>query len=130
MSGGNPLAQIFGGMVEEPREHKKTEPTILVHTLNEILAAYRAPCPFQVGDLVMPRRGMPLSGEGEPHIVAEVFETPLRPTQASQVNGLNYNARIDMRVLHEHAEHIMAHCVESWMFERYVPKVTEGTTRN
>ena len=61
MSGGNPLAQIFGGMVEEPREHKKTEPTILVHTLNEILAAYRAPCPFQVGDLVMPRRGMPLA---------------------------------------------------------------------
>lgn len=85
---------------------------------------YGAACRFKAGDVVTPRAGGPLHGEGWPHIVLEVFESPFRyfPDTNNGSASIEYGARFDMRVLHENADGIIhAHVVESWLFDDWAP---------
>lgn len=101
----------------------KSPPDVLCKTLREIAARYSAPCPFKVGDLVTPRKGYVSKEEGEPGIVIEVAEQPIRNFACvegqTDIASMAYGAKIDVRVAYGRHGVIMAHWQESWTIEPY-----------
>lgn len=101
----------------------KSPPDVLCKTLREIAARYSAPCPFKVGDLVTVRKGYNLKGEGEPIIVIEVAEQPIRNfacvDDPSDVASMAYGSKLDVRTAHERGGNIVSHWQESWCLEPY-----------
>ena len=51
-------------------------PEAVIETLREHPANYTAPCPFKVGDLVTPRKGVNICDAGTPQIVVELMTDP------------------------------------------------------
>jgi hypothetical protein len=90
----------------------------VIHELRSILKDYQAGCSFAIGDLVTPRKGRAVRGDGEPHIVLEVFDPPIRRTPDA-TDQLAYG-RCDMRVLTLSGDAYVAHLAEGWQYERYV----------
>lgn len=100
------------------RRASKPLPEAQVATLREVLDRYTSPCPFKVGDLVTARAGMNVKGAGEPHIVLEVFATPIRSHENPGSN--TFVGRFDMRVAtFPNASNVACFSVESFTFERY-----------
>lgn len=91
----------------------------VVDELRQLLRQYRDSregCPFQIGDLITPRRGRNLKQQGRPHIVLEVLDPPIRPV----VRGpIDHGARFDLRVACWINGDYVALLVESWQYERW-----------
>lgn len=122
-------ASRAGSGSEERDEPAKTPPGVLCLTLTEVAARYAAPCPFKPGDIITPRRGFHVRRHGEPHIVLEVFESPVRITsiveEITDVGHPVFGSRLDFRVCCEVGGKITAYTAESWMYEPYTgPRAT------
>jgi hypothetical protein len=96
---------------------------IVCHTLQEVCETYQKPCPYKPGDLVTPRRGYWIKGAGEPHIVVEVFDPPIRliTDDVEEAGSMMYGARFDIRVacMSNHTRNVVAFVAESWAYEPY-----------
>jgi hypothetical protein len=120
MMGRSALEAIFEGMVQE--EPPALHPDAVIARLKEACASYVTGCKFSVGDLVTPRAGMNLRGEGEPHIVLEVFSTPVRILDANDPSdscGNTFGSRLDIRTANMVGDTLVPHMGESWHFVRY-----------
>lgn len=105
------MRELFTDDDDQPRPLTEA----IIHELRVIFARYQRACPFDPGQLVTPRRGSTVTGVGDPHIVVEVFDPPIRSqsTAGSNADG----RRFDMRVVCYHPDFYAAHMVESWEFE-------------
>lgn len=97
---------------------------VQVTTLKEVYDRYSAPCPFSDSDIVTPRKGYGMMGEGLPHVVLETGNPPMSqtwPSDPSETASNSFGTRLDMRVasFSERTGGIDAWWVESWKFETY-----------
>lgn len=119
----NALAMAAMESDRSEKKAPKTSPEVLSTNLRELADRYAAPCPFKVGDLVTPRADSDYVGEGEPQIVLEVLETPIRNfvTYGSKdsVHSQAYGVRLDVRVGCEADGCLVAFWKESWKLEPY-----------
>lgn len=90
----------------------------------ELAAAHQrmsAGCPFAVGELVTPLASSPLVGAGDPFLVVEVFDPPIRVEDQSSVR---LGQQIDLRLLLVHGTldsfGVVSIMAESWCFQRWV----------
>lgn len=91
------LGSIFGGGPRTlPKEVSRPLAEAQIMELRELLKAESAPNPFKVGDLVTPKKSSPYVLEGQPHIVIEVLDPPIRPTH--DTSGPDGGAPHDLRV--------------------------------
>lgn len=108
---------------DDSDDRASSPPDVLCITLSEIAQRYAAPCPFKPGDLVTPRKGYNKKGAGQPHIVLEVFEEPVRTFDTTEdmadTGSPFFGAKLDMRIACEVSGVIMAYCTESWNMEPY-----------
>lgn len=123
------MSDMFKKFLEEPVSVGGAKPESdlskpRVSQLREALDRYIAPCPFKVGDLVTPRKNSSYRQGGDPHLVIEVFEQPVRnfSTETAQPG---FGGKFDMRVIcmieHRVAgrlnHYVCPYTVESWQFE-------------
>lgn len=99
-------------------------PEAIVETLKEAAARYVAGCPFKVGDLVTARAGYNMSGAGEPGIVIEVPDSPIRnfdvPAEPSDTGNAAFGRRLDMRIACAGRRgELVGFWVEAWAYEAY-----------
>ncbi len=122
---GEDLARMLagGGRSDDREERKHTPDDVLAITLKEISARYAAGNPFKVGELITPRKGYGIKGEGRPHVVVEIADKPLVSTSGGS-GSPEFGARLDIRVICEQC-HVHAYWMESWQFERYAGPVAE-----
>lgn len=105
---------------EPPMSDEMKEARVM--DLEMLCAVYSAPCQFTVGDLVTPRSIAPYTRSGEPHIVIEVPQVPVRNfnvTNPNEIRSNCYGQRCDMRILGPDPDCISPYWVESWAFEFY-----------
>ncbi len=119
---GEMLARASGGR-DQQEQHRQTPDDVLAITLKEISARYAAGNPFKVGELITPRKGYGIKGEGRPHVVVEIAEKPLVPGETNS-GSPDFGARLDIRVICEQC-HLHAYWNESWQFEHYTGPVAE-----
>lgn len=124
------LGSLLGVMMAGPNGHhtgKQAKPyndlTIAgeaqVMRLKEFADRYAEPCPYKVGDIVTPRPDVCLRGAGNPHMVIEVRETPIRDF-TGRPGTQDYGTRHDMRVaFFVDNEDIVTLWQESHMYEPY-----------
>jgi hypothetical protein len=109
----------------QDESYRSTPPDVLCTTLTEVADRYISPCEFKVGDLITPRAGYNTKGAGEPFIVVEVFDKPIRAlAPVENVDDLGshlFGAKIDIRVAHEMKGDLIMHVGESWTYEPYKP---------
>lgn len=70
---------------------------------------------FKVGDVITPRKGTAYRSSGNPHMICEVMDPPLRfmgPDPSSHKFGMDY----DLRVLTIYDDIVTCFTVESWAF--------------
>ncbi|MBS7703260.1 hypothetical protein [Chelatococcus asaccharovorans] len=103
---------------DEDNDRSSILPEAQIATLREVYERYRAPCPFKPGDLVTPRKGMAMRGEGKPHLVVATQDGTYHWNGETSTRG--YGARLDMRTIKMYDTNVVAHWDESWMFEPYV----------
>lgn len=74
------LRELLEQMKEEGNDRwpQRPLPEAQIAELRLYVERANAPCPFKVGDLVKPRVSSPLMGDGDIHIVVEVFSEPKR----------------------------------------------------
>jgi len=114
---------LFGegrGEAEKPMTDTQKEAAVM--TLREHLPGYEK-CPYKVGDIVTPRKTSNTRGRGEPHLVVEVFDPPVRLTNitdTSDATSQNYLFKADMRVLCIRGnKYVIAYAGEAWNYEPY-----------
>jgi len=123
------LARLLASMDNEhdddrdERSSRITPPEVLCLTLREVAERYNSDCAFKVGDLVTPRAHYNVRGAGRPHVVVEVFATPVRNydcvESVSDIASQAFGSKNDIRVVAEDREQIVPFVVESWKFEPY-----------
>jgi len=120
------LSEFLRAAAQQSRadqEARKSPPDVLCTTLRELTDRYTAPCPFKVGDLVTPRADSDYVGEGEPQVVLEVLETPIRNfvthDSKDSVHSQAFGLRLDVRVGCEADGCLVAFWKESWKLEPY-----------
>ena len=92
------LMDLAGG---GPPQRTTILPEAAVERLWGVFANYTAPNPYKPGDLVTPLADAPCKGAGEPHIVIEVLETPLRwwcGMEPSDTGSAFFGQNLDVRV--------------------------------
>ena len=102
-------------------------PEAVVADLRELHERYRRGCEFSPGDLVSPRRGYGITGEGKPHVVLEVRRpahagpTPFPDDDCSAVGSPLFGQRLDLRVAtlatSRRERYVAAYWGESWKYE-------------
>jgi hypothetical protein len=96
-------------------------------TLKEVAQRYHTN-PFKVGDLVTPREAHNVRHAGEPHVVVEVFDPPVRVTQiaeSAEMASPHFYARCDVRIVCMMNDDIMAFMMESWKLKPYTGEGSE-----
>jgi len=97
-------------------------PEVQIATMREYCDLYQKPCRFRVGDLVTPRPGVNVRGDGDPHVVLEVFKQPIQALTAMDPHMTGASAfgrKMDMRVMCCTNGQYSSFCVESFVFEPY-----------
>lgn len=96
-------------------------PEAVIALLEEMNAKYGKECPFKAGQIVTPEAWGINPNGGEPHIVLEVLEEPIRQGIAGHFT--QHCALLDMRVaLLDNEGDILPLVVESWQFKLYETK--------
>lgn len=124
MSGLLEMLRAMDDHEDEKPESQRPLTEAQVMTLREIYAAYAAGCCFKAGDLVTPKRGFNLHGEGAPHIVLELAPVPIRNFSAETPRETCSNVfgrRMDVRVAcFARNGQYDSFWMESWTLEPYV----------
>jgi hypothetical protein len=93
-------------------------PKAAIALMREFARAYAAGNVFKVNDLVTPRKWSDMKGPGNPHIVVEVADAPIRVFQGSPF-GSTFGNRQDIRVISVMDGDVTPFWAESWAFEPY-----------
>jgi hypothetical protein len=117
------LDSLLSSVVGGGSRSKSDTPTTL--SLEHCIAALKdkahrmmAPCPFQIGQLVTARADADVKGSGRPHVVVEVFDTPVTdPTAESGSN--QFMRKYNMRVAHYVGNDMTVHAVDCSCFEAW-----------
>lgn len=114
----NPFEDMLRQTIDRVRDEERAKPRILpeaaIARLRELLPAYTtARAPYQVGDVVTPRRDSAMKQTGEPHLVVAVLDEPVYRFDHGEVSSNGFGQRLDMRVIHINGERVFAHWVES-----------------
>lgn len=121
----NERLALMQGMMDRLRGYEEEEeerPPLAEAQLDElraILATYREGCRFEAGDMVTPRRGRALRGAGEPCLVLEVFDPPVRRQGTGQAGYFTELARLDMRIVRWITGDYCVFAAESWQYEEW-----------
>lgn len=107
-------------MVSRHAEDAPKAPTFIAQALRDEAAFYARHCPFQVGDLVTPRKGTTYKGAGEAHIVVAIIEDAEHDLSLGGVGSIKHGKRFDMRVLCWEQGAFPPYWVESASFEAWV----------
>lgn len=107
--------------LQEAEAGPKILPEAAIARMREVAAKVASPNPFSVGDLVTPCAWASIKGAGDPHIVVEVGTLGRATNGNTEPGSVAYGAVLDMRVLSVSRDSVVAHWVESWMFEPYHP---------
>jgi hypothetical protein len=113
----HPLAQM---LAQAEQSEKRIPHEGQVARLQEALELYQAPVTFEVGQLVTPRRGSPMTMPGEPHVVLEVDPDAAPDFGADEVGTGGYGQRPQVRVACVTRDLVAAFWVEAWHLEPYV----------
>lgn len=96
---------------------------VIIQRLREYKTRFDDGCQFKPGDIVTPLPDSNYKGQGEPHLVLEVFDEPHR-CFVGDVSSHYYGALYDMRVISLRAtsrgETIVAWTVTSCDYQLYV----------
>lgn len=118
------MDQVLRAMLDarhESGEQQKPLPEVIIGELRALEEAYRCVseggCPFRPGQFVTPRPGRVPKGEGEPHVVLEVFDPPL--LGKDEAGAAKECARNDMRVACYTSGRYATFMAESWEYEPY-----------
>lgn len=111
------------------RGEKRPAPPIdeaQIAELREIADRYRRPCPFEVGDLVMPRANSPIFPKDRPWLVVSVrVHAPYVFGGNEAPSSMAFGNKVDFRAIvlsgHDNGSYV-AFWNESWQFEPYVAK--------
>lgn len=121
------LADLFRGGSAGGAPHSKARPIAeaQIEIMREAFEHYGKPCRFKPGDIVTPAPSSGYSDRGVPHLVLEVFDTPIRyfePNDRTGIYGTEFGAYIDIRVLVLTEDGRTApFCQESWQLIPYDP---------
>lgn len=131
---GIPLEELLGKLSQETEDNEDgppVTPEAAVMRMMEILPAIVAgKCRFKVGDFVTPRSGMNLRSVGEPHMVIEVFDDPVRvfatSADSEETGSVHNGCRFDMRTVcvkrdRKGIDAVVPFMHESWQFEAWYP---------
>lgn len=128
------IGELMSALGQQSRETEHEPPRPLheaqIMELREAWARFQVPARerFVLGQLVTPTRGSPIDSAGEPHLVVEMPETPLRPVPALEdatgVFAPSFYPRLDLRVMRWTGTRSGVFCatpfwVESWCFVAY-----------
>lgn len=119
----NDLKQLLGSLAEMSAKDDapKALPEAVVAELKIRAEAYisaLSTIPFALGDLVTPRRGATIKGEGLPHIVIDIDPNAL-PTFEGERGSISYGKRDQVRILAPIREHFAAYWLEAGELEPY-----------
>lgn len=112
------LAELFSGLDVGDDDEAKPLPEASIMEMRDLLARYNE-APFEVGDLVTPRKNAPVRGAGDPHIVLERRDGAVADPHTSTGEGNGRGRRYDMRVACHMTGHLSMFWVESCEFEPY-----------
>lgn len=116
------LDSLMGMIAERERDEPKGTPhPVLAHTLRETWARYGAGNPFHAGQFVTPRQAHGIKGDGDPHVVLDVFS----PLSADRGKPGQMAYFYDMRVVCEIGGCIVPFLAESLFWEPWVGEVAE-----
>lgn len=129
LSGDDLLRMLRGGDEDgDGGPAARALPEADVATLREIAERYARPCPFNPGDIITPLPGQ-YNNAGEPHVVLEVAEFPIRNFDEgghTSAFSNSFGARLDIRVAlidYRHGEgRVECYWQESWRHEPWKPK--------
>lgn len=102
-------------------------PTFLAQALRDEAAFYERHVPFQVGDLVTPRKATTYSRAGEACIVIAVLYEQEYDLGLGEIGSTHHGNRFDMRVLRWVKGAFAPFWVESAAFEAWVDPHTDVT---
>ena len=129
------MRELLGAM-EHHEEENNGLPEAQIMELEQFYDRYQQGCPFEPGDLVMPRKNSNVVGHGKPHKVLEVREGEWvflgadekgehgargkpDPIWTNETSSTDFGRRVDMRVATIRRGHVVTHWVESVDFEPY-----------
>jgi len=92
--------------------------------LSGVAARYLSGNPFKPGDLVTPRKGFNVIGDGEPHVVVDVFDRLPVGEQTIEGHGNQY-PRPDMRIIAYTHDAFVPFLGESWCYEFYTGPIAD-----
>lgn len=119
---GDALRRLLGGGGDDEGAGGKPIPEAQIAILREMHALYVAPCRFKPGDIITPRPGS-YKDAGEPHIVLEVREEPIRnfdiSANHSEAFSNAYGVKLDIRVALLQGDRVEAYWQESWRHDPY-----------
>lgn len=121
MSLGIEIARMMSGQEERPKK-PATPPAVLARNLIDAAARYSIRA-FKPGDLVTPRRGFAMVGEGEPHVVLEIFQRNTLPIMFKSNSDSAPTLFADMRICCEMNGDLHCYIAEAWMYEPYTGEV-------
>lgn len=112
-------AKVAGAM-EMPNGNHHIHPEGQIARLQEVAERYHAPCPFAVGDIVVPRPDAGLKYENCPHLIVEVLPNPAPNFVTSEHGDASFGAKVDVRVaLMPERDTIVMFWQESWKLMPY-----------
>lgn len=99
---------------------KPKPPTLLVEALRDQAQFYTHENPFKVGDVVTPRKGVLVTGSGDPNIVIAVRENPDPVFAAGEPGSSRYGLKFDIRVVRWEEGQFPTFWTESSFFEPWI----------
>lgn len=94
------MERVFAQFAREHLGEAEARPPALIEVdPREQAAFYGRHLPFEIGDLVTPRKGTKMKDAGDAHIVIATREEAEHDLTLSSVGSINHGNRFDMRVL-------------------------------
>lgn len=123
------MEAILAGARQQAENERQPEPKIKVDldaalvTLAEFNNNYTNRVGrFAVGDVITPRKGTAYRSAGNPHMVCEVIDPPLRFTGADP-SSHKYGMDYDLRVMTMYDDIVTCFTVESWAFDPWTKEM-------
>lgn len=124
--GEDAMRRVMEALGQSPEHQKIPDPEAIVMELRERLATYttcKDVIPYKVGDIITPRRGSGVRGQGLPHIVVEVNPTAKPDFGVGNCGSVTYGCRPQMRTISLNQGDYVCFWNEAHVFEPYDPAI-------
>lgn len=92
-------------------------PEAAIERMKEAASRLHAPIPFNIGDIVTPRKDAPVRGAGQPYMVIAVDENA--PIYRGDPGTWEYATKWNVLILTITRDHVVPYAVAHWMLEPY-----------